>query len=232
MLVDRTDLNKLVPDGYEKGGWCVDGIASVEICMRGVQERVVNFINQFDVIIGCMAWLTNKKIIEALMHKKASIIVQKEDFLRPDSESSRNYKKNLREMYSRLEFYYDRFEAGIGHLSYCGDPTIEGVRCAGVYREAGVIYPKMHHKFIVGCTAERDYDEINGYYSSFFVPQKVLTGSFNFSGNGVRSLENVVIINDERIAQIYCDEWEKVMEISEPLNWASEYVDPQWRDGS
>jgi hypothetical protein len=38
-------------------------------------------------VIGCIAWLTNTKIIQALrkVDQGVQIIVQKEDFLRPDS---------------------------------------------------------------------------------------------------------------------------------------------------
>ena len=43
-------------------------------------------IGKWPVVIGCVAWLTNSAILKALQGREVCIIVQKEDWLRPDSD--------------------------------------------------------------------------------------------------------------------------------------------------
>lgn len=63
-------------------------------------------------------------------------------------------------------------------------------------------------------------------------PKKVWTGSFNFTKNAVQSFENAVIISDEMIARAYMREFEQIVALSEELDWASEYVAPEYRIGT
>jgi phosphatidylserine/phosphatidylglycerophosphate/cardiolipin synthase-like enzyme len=65
-----------------------------------------------------------------------------------------------------------------------------------------------------------------------FVPEAVWTGSFNFSVNAGRSLENAVFIEDTAIAQAYANEFSQVAALSEPLNWQDPWCSPEWRCGT
>ena len=52
------------------------------------------------IIFGCVAWLTSEKILAALAQcNNVQIIVQKEDFLRPDMDSKFNWNNKIRSMY-------------------------------------------------------------------------------------------------------------------------------------
>lgn len=63
----------------------------------------------------------------------------------------------------------------------------------------------MHHKFIVGFKENDD------------VPSFVITGSFNFTQNSAsNNLENIVRIDDARIAQAYVQEALAVLQVSKP----------------
>jgi phosphatidylserine/phosphatidylglycerophosphate/cardiolipin synthase-like enzyme len=88
-------------------------------------------------------------------------------------------------------------------------------------------FPRMHHKFIVFC---RNEESTSGY--SNYEPYAVWTGSFNFTKNAGFSFENAVFLRDERLAMAYFREYAEIAAISEPLNWDSEWIQPQWRDGS
>jgi len=77
----------------------------------------------------------------------------------------------------------------------------------------------MHHKFAVFC-------------SSGFSPFAVATGSFNWTFNSAKSLENLVVVRDGAVAGAYLQEWSQIFALSEPLNWQSEWVKPQWRIGT
>lgn len=60
----------------------------------------------------------------------------------------------------------------------------------------------------------------------------VWTGSYNFTQNAERSWENAVIIRDPVIADAYLREWAQLYSLSEPLDWKSPYVAPEWRIGT
>jgi hypothetical protein len=67
---------------------------------------------------------------------------------------------------------------------------------------------------------------------SGIIPRGVWTGSFNPTANGTRSRENAVLIEGVSIAAAYLKEWFQVYAISEPLDWESEWSEPQYRIGT
>ena len=60
----------------------------------------------------------------------------------------------------------------------------------------GMYRCKMHHKFLVGMHNE--------------TPQWVLFGSFNFSKQATKNLENIMLIQDPEIASTYYNEWQRI----------------------
>ena len=60
------------------------------------------------------------------------------------------------------------------------------------------------------------------FVPKIFVPKVVWTGSFNFTINAGRSL----------VAAAYAHEWSQVAALSEPLDWASEWMAPEYRLGT
>jgi hypothetical protein len=58
---------------------------SIVVVFKHLESSLIYHIRCADVIVGCVAWLTNEKILRALSTKRGvALIVQKEDFLRPD----------------------------------------------------------------------------------------------------------------------------------------------------
>lgn len=198
-----------------------------------VEMHCASFIEKYPVVIGCVAWLTSSPILDALKSREgASIIVQKEDFLRPDpgglSLNSLRPKYDAVPGITRFEF------AHAGNLSYCAGPDVEGVRCAGIRPgDRARAFPRMHHKFIVGGRMRPDtFDDAEATPCETFEPEAVWTGSFNFTRNASRSLENAIVIDSPDVALAFLREWVFVLALSEPLDWESEYVAPEWRWGS
>ena len=75
----KIDLNKLVEENYSIK------TKEIEVYFTNLDKNIIRLIKQSDVVLGCVAWLTNFDILRELGNNKiASIIVQKEDFLRPD----------------------------------------------------------------------------------------------------------------------------------------------------
>lgn len=234
------------------------GQARVDVYFRDLDVYLIKHIESASYVFGCVAWMTHPKILDALAKKTAAqIIVQKEDFLRPDSAGGAAWKTDLRERYERIKGA-DRpvFNGVLAGMSSAGDPTMNGVRCVGVTARKGESAPRCHHKFLVLCQyTEREkcpscsgalvrYLTIDGSIVAYFVckkcyaefapwdPVKVWTGSFNFTNNATRSFENAVVIHDKIIAEAYMREYQQIAALSEPLDWSSEYINPEWRFGT
>lgn len=213
---------------------------SVEIHFRQIEERLVNKILQFKdgLILGCVAWLTSYKILNALAKcRNVQIIVQKEDFLRPDINvvNSNKWKIELHDKYNRVKCNIARhqFKSPIGHLSVAFDPTVDGIRCVGNHNsEKKVAFPRMHNKFMIFCeTANEESLELFSYN-----PVSLWTGSFNLTQNATFSLENAVCFNDSsgrnEIINAYLNEHHQIFCLSEKLNWANDWIEPEFRIGT
>lgn len=217
------------------------GVASadgkVEVVLKNLTYRLIRLIDQYPASVGCVAWLTNYDILDALARQKqVSMVVQKEDFLRPDMGARSDWKDTLRRKYNALRCG-ERYDHSHGNcvvegLSYCGDPTLEGVRCVGNRNtDKNPAFPRAHHKFIVlGEMLEEKGP--HGYPHSTFKPAAVWTGSFNFTVNAGNSFENAVILREPKLVDAFYQEWAQIVALSEPLDWTSEWVAPEWRIGS
>lgn len=213
---------------------------SVTVYFKDLEQHLLEQIRKADVVLGCVAWLTNKRILAALAKvKSVAIVVQKEDFLRPDLKSGQDWPVKLRQMYDCLKCRDDRylFPRLMGNLSYAGDPEVQAVRCVGNYnRDKNPAFPRMHHKFIVLCRYEH-INEVSPYdgqeeVRESIAPYAVWTGSFNFTENANRSLENGILLTDPNIVWAYYDEWARVEAISEELDWTHDWAAPEWRVGT
>lgn len=205
---------------------------SVTCYFRNIKSHLIDEIKKYSAVVGCVAWLTDVDILQELSKKKGvSIIVQKEDFLRPDSGDWS--KQKLLKLYEKIPCM-DKLclPPPICDASICGDPSI-GIKCVG---EANInkkmASPRAHHKFIVLGHIVSFEDKEKDYYTEDFFPEAVWTGSFNFTNNGSNSLENAVVIKDKAIAKAYLNEFSQVAAMSEPLDWRSEWASPEYRIGT
>ena len=203
-----------------------------------LEASLCELIANADFVVGCVAWLTNRSVLHSLAKPRdgVQLVVQKEDWLRPDSTGSRreSWKAGLRELYDDLECRMDRYSLssmfGMPLLSTGWDVDEQAVRCAGNHNSArDPAFPRMHHKFFVFCDVA-----VDGEYQMpcGVTPRSVWTGSFNPTANGTRSRENAVLIESVELATAYAREWFQVYAISEPLDWESEWCEPQYRIGT
>lgn len=217
---------------HESIGEINNGVVAgdVEVVFRGIEQRVVEEVQRADAVLGCVAWFTSLPILDALAHKwQVSVIVQKEDFLRPDSD--RWQMRRQREAYERLPRYFRMGNPMTWDYSMASDPIDDAVRCAGMWAANGEIMPKMHNKFLVLCRCEqppRPDDMGPNPYS----PYAVITGSYNMTSNAKDSLENILIIRNSAIASSYAREHGTIYGISEPLDWTKPYVAQEYRIGT
>lgn len=206
--------------------------AGLTVLFRNQKRELLKLISQHDCIVGAVAWLTDEDILAALADtENVSIVVQKEDFLRPDLGAKKDWQKRLRCAYDKLQEPPPRFAwpGMMGALSTHCDPFFDSVRCVGNHNSSKApAFPRMHNKFLVFGTAEPPPEE------SVFRPefQTVWTGSYNLSRNAENSLENVVVIRNRDAAKAYYDEFCQIFALSEPLDWTCDWCAPEYRIGT
>jgi len=223
----------------------------ISVYFRDIEEKVIQHIRGADIVFGCVAWLTNFRIIDALSTPEfgASIVVQKEDFLKPDMVRYNGWKTMLYEKYNRVKCSLTRYELPepICHMSTCSDPTIEGIRCVGnCNTDRNPSFPRMHNKFLVFAKVKQiglfyEYQPFDSkkneivsieHTKNQIFPYAVWTGSLNFSVSSTLSFENAILIKREDIAELYLKEFCQILALSESLDWSSEWMKPEWYIGT
>ena len=176
-------------------------IGPIRYIFRDQEAELIKQISRYSSMVGCVAWLTSFPILEAMQGKRVSIVVQKEDFLRPDiGRTSQDWwKRGVRQRYDALTSAANEKSSfcGWGHIieraGYAGCVPFDAVRCVGLYnREKKPAVPRMHHKFLVFGEWSEPGSDAEEYVHPEFIPQAVWTGSFNFTKNARLSLENAM----------------------------------------
>lgn len=238
----KRNLNDLYVDnaegenGYEDPPPFVDSKdARVTAYFCNLKKHLIEKIKGGSSIMGCVAWLTDPDILDALAEKNVQIVVQKEDFLRPDiTQSTESLAVTLNSRYQRLKSGIHKEDiSGMISYGYSINEPLDAVRCMGNNNiDKNPAHPRMHNKFIVFVNQNDTYDDDTDQCTTTFVPYAVWTGSFNFTECATMSMENALYIEDEVIAKRYYDEWFRIFMLSEPLNWESEWSAPEFRIGS
>jgi hypothetical protein len=195
------------------------------VYFRDLEDSLIEKIKQYPVVIGCVAWLTNPRILEALStRERVSIIIQKEDFLRPDTGSWSGEK--LRMMYARLPCgvshpYCSAEDWGdlIMRLNYNGSWESEPVRWMGEFNtKKSPAFPRLHNKFLVFCeTYEYSYehtDDDNEYDDdgNWIVP------AYSFDEAGVLQVENKIVPGDAVVPQVAALAFERVKQLAASID--------------
>lgn len=221
------------PKGESLADNSVKTNAGISVYFKEIEQKLLSHISEAEVAFGAVAWLTSDSILDALSNlSSTSIIIQKEDFLRPDIGVSNNWKKELRAKYSRLKCDLTRyaFPNILSSMSVASDPSIDPVRCVGNHnRDKKPAFPRMHNKFLVFGKVIQGQDQ---HSFQTIKPYAVWTGSFNFTKNATKSLENALYITEPTIVEAYFNEFAQIAALSEPLDWTSDWAEPEWRIGT
>lgn len=183
--------------------------AEVRPVFRDIESALVEEIQKSTYVVGCVAWLTNPAILEALTQTSGcQFVVQAEDWLRPDSDDYSLAKQ--RRLIERLPPMTNYALPMIPNV--CSQFDIDPLRISGVPKNATRNQPRMHHKFAI--FGKRPVDPDRAYRVDF---DTVFTGSFNWTQNATRSLENGVFIKSEEIVDAYVHEHFKVLSSSRKI---------------
>lgn len=211
------------------------------VFFRDLKPRLLKLIGMADFAVGCVAWLTEASILEALGQLRgAALVVQKEDFLRPSAEPDDEWRFRLRSQYERItpleRAWFPYLLADMKPVAPL-EPYAHklGVRCMGSFNSGRLsAFPRMHHKFLVFFRYETTANA-----SPMFspppdgerraIPICVWTGSFNLTDNAQRSLENAVVIYEPDVVDAFLAEFVQLAALSEPLDWTDNWSAPDWR---
>lgn len=95
------------------------------------------------------------------------------------------------------------------------------IKIQGVFenRNSTASWSKMPELHCAGADMRQDGNRYVLHHKTIIIDDDtVVTGSFNFSGNASRSNdENLVIIRDKQIAQLYLDEWQRMWDNAQEL---------------
>lgn len=188
------------------------------VYFNDIEKRLIEKIKEADYIIGCVSWLTNKKIIQELEKKiGVKIIIQKEKFLKRDYSHYICFNKfyvDLRKGYKSLPNLFNNIDnisidksSALYQLctkKLSDDDDFDAIRCFGYINKKSK--PLMHHKFLI-------------FLNKDLEPYAVWTGSYNFTNNANNSLDNVIYTTDKEIVNAYIEEFEQFLFLSEKLNW-------------
>ena len=237
----------------------IDNSVSASNCditaiFRHHKEYLLDLINTYPYVCGCVAWLTDSEILAAMAQMEhVSIVVQKEDFLRPEGIKSR-FHRDLRDAYEALPSKFTRPSVNneiIKQLSNNLSPDIDPVRCMGNHNsDKSPTFPRMHNKFLIFTEGVKSYrvksipnphTHLKGITDEDQLGDEVeislgisdnacvWTGSYNISNTATKSLENAIIIHNKNVAEAYFNEWAQITALSEPLDWQWEWSAPEWQ---
>lgn len=185
----------------------VNGIENATIFHNELHSHFINIMNTYGknkTIVGCIAWLTNNELIDALsLAKRVAIIVNDEDY------STWGFGTVTKEKYQKLPAFNRRFESVWGDKIETPlnmlDHVYEQVRCFGSGKMMNSI---LHTKTLVICD---DND----------IPRWTWMGSMNFTSNSTNNIENAIFIDNQQIALSCFFNFSNIFIQSKPLRFSS-----------
>jgi hypothetical protein len=216
----RREDNRIIRRTKEQTDFsCIGDNKDIEVYFKNIENIICEKIKKHKYIVGCVAWLTNKKILKELSKKdkEVLIIVQDEDFLRPDTYFDGNkekFKKTILTYYNKIKGRDKSISlSDLGISTHCEIGC--GIRrCGFINKDKLPAFPRMHNKFIVlGNDDEHGYPKYT----------EIITGSFNYTDNSTNSLENIICLKDDKIVRSYYEQFGEIALISVELDWEGDW---------
>lgn len=145
----------------------IDEKSNIEVFFKNIENNIINKIKKYKNVIGCVAWLTNENILKELAKKdNVIIIIQEEDFLRPDNNfdgNKLNWKNKLYKLYKNIEINKkNNINLGSFGINYNGHVGSGIMRLGMVNIDKMSAFPRMHNKFII-CFNDTEPYQNEGY---------------------------------------------------------------------
>lgn len=162
------------------------------VYFNNICERLIEHIEESEVVLGCVAWLTRSDVLDALAKRPCCIIVQEEDW-------NLGYRKPWYDRYQSLEAVsiedLRKICPQLRNLKNYTNKAVRSVNLPMVHNQQ----PRMHHKFLI-------------MFKKTGVG--VWTGSFNITNNACQSLENATYIDFDPYIKPFVSEFFHVLCLS------------------
>lgn len=169
--------------------------AMVQAVFEGHERRICQLANNSMAVVGCMAWVTNRRILRAFGDCPCGVSIVMHD----DSAAD------------RLDANIDALETNTVYPKSveCDGPDTPMDLCEAYVRFRGVelgneTRAMMHAKFLVFCDIDK----------TTLIPQVVWVGSTNLTHNSTRNIEAGVVIADEATAKAFASMWKSCLAIA------------------
>lgn len=187
----------------------------LRVYFKDIREVLLQHLSKCSYVVGCIAWITDFGVIDAISKLKgATIIVQAESMFK--IKTREGFKTNLKRRYQQIKQFPWATFAKAAHLPHFQKlwtemkttPALQeqlwttlgqdpmAVRTCGQVQKAGHEGQNpeepsmMHHKYLIFLDANAK-------------AVAVWTGSFNFTKNASKSLENIQIVYNQQVADSY-----------------------------
>jgi len=148
-------------------------------------QRLVEHIEESEIVLGCVAWITHPDVLEALSRKQCCIVIQQENW-------NVEYRKTWYQQYKTLTpVSIDDLRKVCPQLRNLKNYTNTAIRCVNL-PQVNHQQPRMHHKFLI-------------MFKKTGVG--IWTGSFNITANACQSLENAMYIDFDPYIKPFVNEF-------------------------
>lgn len=182
-----------------------------------LKDVLVSYIGESDAVVGCVGWLTNLEVVDALsaLRDGSSFIVDK-GYVATNDWLKDRYAK----LQTRVTLTEHPWEQTALQVLRPVVDSLEPIRIVGFHGSSSRAEPLMHHKFAV--LLKRVDGEL--------VPNGVLLGSFNYTDNADRSIEFLNLCRDPAVVNAFLAEFAALYVLmSEPLGSTTRIPNPEWK---
>lgn len=196
----------------------VENVQCIDFYFDDIEAELLEVLTVFGsgkVVVGCVAWLSNPRIIRALSHcAYVLLLVNDEDY-------SKWGNGRIPELYEQLPMGTQSPCSVFGHL----DTPLNLLDCAGNYPPVWTLSSRgsnalMHSKYLVFFDTPV-VDERGGGTGARIAPRAVWTGSFNFTKNASCNQENAQFIEDARVAKAYFQDFANSFIRAQPIRYGN-----------
>lgn len=193
----------------------------VDVYFSNIEAILLKKIEQYDAVVGCVAWLSNVGLLQALasrpsgsciiMEKKAKTCLSPSGISIVKAANALPFPVSESAFAATLLFSPDLVDHNAVNNDFL---RLFGGTTPGTITNKN---PLLHHKFIVCCDIKEGEP----------IPKEVVTGSYNYSDNANYSRENIVVLRNAKAVRSYYNEWLKCFLLSEAFDSTYTNMTPQ-----
>src|SRR5262245_45028100 len=182
---------------------------AITVYCRQLRNHVIKHIAEADLVVGCMPWLTNPAILEALQTRWGiSLLVRKEKFWDFTSEESQNLRPMYEKFPADLRFSDSWLSSFLPSQLGKRDEFIEPIRYVPL---------RLHHKFLILFRIPSVHSFSLPFSTEGIYPYAVWTGSFKFTAASEQSVDTAILLTDPTIVRAYLYEYGQILAVSESI---------------